>query len=206
MDNLFDPSDPILRVPVPCTQSKKEIEDVVRFLQERNVKSIVEIGAFFGGTTYIWAKHLQPESFIVLDDYSGVDATPFPVEHFPFKPSREDLEALWKSWGVTEVLWGKSQDYMRVDEHTTDFLFIDGDHSYEGVKADFDRYAPLVKPGGFIGFHDIINYEGVPENNVEPFWKELKERYENCWEFFSEPDQKWMGIGIIQYPGNGLTF
>lgn len=35
-----------------------------------------------------------------------------------------------------------------------DVLFIDGDHSYEGCKADIDKYAPFVKPGGVILFHD----------------------------------------------------
>jgi hypothetical protein len=33
-----------------------------------------------------------------------------------------------------------------------DLLFIDGDPSYEGVKADFVNYSQLVRPGGLIGF------------------------------------------------------
>jgi predicted O-methyltransferase YrrM len=37
-----------------------------------------------------------------------------------------------------------------------DFLFIDADHSYEGVKKDFEMYSPLVRKGGIIAFHDII--------------------------------------------------
>jgi predicted O-methyltransferase YrrM len=37
-----------------------------------------------------------------------------------------------------------------------DFLFIDGDHSYKGVKKDFEMYSPLVRKGGIIAFHDII--------------------------------------------------
>ena len=35
-----------------------------------------------------------------------------------------------------------------------DFLWIDGDHSYEGVKKDIYHWTPLVKKGGFICFHD----------------------------------------------------
>jgi cephalosporin hydroxylase len=34
------------------------------------------------------------------------------------------------------------------------FLFIDADHSYDGVKADFETWSPYVVPGGFIVFHD----------------------------------------------------
>jgi predicted O-methyltransferase YrrM len=35
-----------------------------------------------------------------------------------------------------------------------DVLFIDGDHSYEGCKADIDAWFPFVKEGGVIMFHD----------------------------------------------------
>lgn len=38
-----------------------------------------------------------------------------------------------------------------------DVLFIDGDHDYEGVMEDIKNYVPLVKPGGYIGFHDYYN-------------------------------------------------
>jgi len=35
-----------------------------------------------------------------------------------------------------------------------DVLFIDGDHSYEGAKDDWDNFYPFVKSGGWILFHD----------------------------------------------------
>lgn len=35
-----------------------------------------------------------------------------------------------------------------------DFIFIDGDHTYEGVKADWENYHTMVRPGGAVGFHD----------------------------------------------------
>lgn len=41
--------------------------------------------------------------------------------------------------------------------HGLDFLFIDGGHEYKDVKADYENYAPLVKPGGIIAFHDVGN-------------------------------------------------
>lgn len=37
-----------------------------------------------------------------------------------------------------------------------DIFFIDGDHSYEGVKFDFDNFTHMVRPGGLILFHDSI--------------------------------------------------
>ncbi len=35
------------------------------------------------------------------------------------------------------------------------FIFIDADHSYEGCKADFEAWSPLVKSGGEVAFHDV---------------------------------------------------
>jgi predicted O-methyltransferase YrrM len=40
-------------------------------------------------------------------------------------------------------------------------LFIDGDHSYEASKADFEAWSGLISPRGCVGFHDIGAWEGV---------------------------------------------
>lgn len=42
-----------------------------------------------------------------------------------------------------------------------DLLFIDGDHSYEGVKADWDAYKVFLKPGSIVIFHDYGWADGV---------------------------------------------
>lgn len=45
-----------------------------------------------------------------------------------------------------------------------DFLFIDGDHSVEGVRSDWDNYSPFVRSGGIIAFHDYDPF-AVKRNN-----------------------------------------
>lgn len=42
-----------------------------------------------------------------------------------------------------------------------DLLFIDGDHSYEAVKADWDAYKALLQPNGVVAFHDYGWADGV---------------------------------------------
>jgi hypothetical protein len=56
-----------------------------------------------------------------------------------------------------------------LDGELLDFLFIDGDHAYAGVKQDYAMYGPLVRSGGCVAFHDI-EYD----RNVKRFWNELK--------------------------------
>lgn len=40
-----------------------------------------------------------------------------------------------------------------------DVLYIDGNHSYEGCKADLDLYGSLVRPSGIVLVHDVIHPE-----------------------------------------------
>ena len=43
-----------------------------------------------------------------------------------------------------------------------DLLFLDGDHSYNGVKNNFENYSPLVESGGYVIFDDYSQgHEGV---------------------------------------------
>lgn len=44
---------------------------------------------------------------------------------------------------------------------TIRLLWIDGDHTYAGAKADFDAFAPFLSDGGIIAFHDVLHrFEG----------------------------------------------
>jgi predicted O-methyltransferase YrrM len=40
-------------------------------------------------------------------------------------------------------------------------VFIDGDHSYEAAKADFDRVVCWLAEDGTVAFHDVTNFRGV---------------------------------------------
>jgi spermidine synthase len=57
-----------------------------------------------------------------------------------------------------------------------DLIFIDGDHSYEGVRRDFELYQELLSPRGYIVFHDIdpdhVFRDGAG-GEVYQFWKDI---------------------------------
>ena len=63
-----------------------------------------------------------------------------------------------------------------------DVLFIDGDHSLEGVTGDFESYSGLVRPQGVVVFHDIVPDNGQRTGvstggwvgGVPEFWRHLK--------------------------------
>jgi predicted O-methyltransferase YrrM len=87
-----------------------------------------------------------------------------------------------------------------------DLLFIDGDHSYEGVKKDFEIYQSFVSNNGIIAFHDIVpdsfSRTGIKTSSyvgeVPKFWNEIKKNYKYK-EFIESDDQDGCGIGIIYF-------
>ncbi|MBU37734.1 MAG: methyltransferase, partial [Anaerolineaceae bacterium] len=87
-----------------------------------------------------------------------------------------------------------------LDGDAIDFLFIDGDHRYEAVRRDFQLYSPLLRPGGIVAFHDILQPPRFPDNQVELFWGELKKDYRTK-ELVDPADERgwgqWGGIGVV---------
>jgi predicted O-methyltransferase YrrM len=81
-----------------------------------------------------------------------------------------------------------------------DFLFVDGDHEYEGVVKDYELYAPLVRPGGLIAFHDIVPGDEEVVGGVPRFWEELKGSHETT-ELVESLDQGGYGIGVLRMDG-----
>lgn len=52
----------------------------------------------------------------------------------------------------------------KVEDESLDFIYLDGDHSYEGVLADLMAWVPKVKKGGLVSGHDYLNNNyGVQE-------------------------------------------
>ena len=70
-----------------------------------------------------------------------------------------------------------------------DLLHIDGDHTAEGVRADYAMYGPLVRSGGLIAFHDLV----LP--GVAALWEELEGEKT---EIVADPNQRTCGFGLLR--------
>ena len=88
-----------------------------------------------------------------------------------------------------------------LEERSVDFLMIDGDHTYEGVAADFQMYSRFVADGGVIALHDILPHPQVPDCQVDRLWAELRDSAEEYMEFTDPEDDRgwgqWGGIGVL---------
>jgi predicted O-methyltransferase YrrM len=75
-----------------------------------------------------------------------------------------------------------------------DVIFIDADHSYEGVRKDFVNAQQHLNDGGLIVFHDIAS-EACP--GIQRIWKEIYSQVPNsCVEFVHS---NTCGIGVVKY-------
>lgn len=48
-----------------------------------------------------------------------------------------------------------------IEDESLDFVFIDADHSYDGVWSDIEAWLPKIRPGGLLSGHDYNNPEDV---------------------------------------------
>lgn len=78
---------------------------------------------------------------------------------------------------------------------TWSYIYIDGDHSYAGVKRDFSYFWPSLTNGGYVLLHDIYTKDlGGLNYGVKRFWNLLrKSKKYNCFEIPGD-----IGLGIIQ--------
>jgi len=110
--------------------------------------------------------------------------------------------------GVEMVLLRKDSHSLETRDHvrdllggrTIDFLFIDGDHTYAGVRRDFEIWSELLTPGGHVAFHDILHPVEVADCEVDRLWAELRQEYPEHFEFVEDPGQGWGGVGILRMP------
>jgi cephalosporin hydroxylase len=162
-------------------------------------RTVIEIGAGQGGMLAAFCAAASNDATIVSVDLEGG----------PFGGGADDAQlrrrANPKPQQTLHLVRGYSLD-PAIRERTAaltpdgvDVLFIDGDHSYEGVAGDYRMYSPLVVPGGIVAFHDILAHSKAPDCQVDRLWASL-------------PDAKreilaprellaggtWGGIGVLE--------
>jgi predicted O-methyltransferase YrrM len=179
-------------------QVPSELAALGEILAERRPERALEIGTAWGGTLFFLTRLASARATIVSVDLpGGMFGVGYSARrgwfYQRFARRNQRLHLLQgdsHSEGMLErvkaMLAGQPIDY----------LFIDGDHTYEGVKKDFELYAPLVRRGGIIAFHDIAEHPPATGCEVSRLWNQVKSKNHYA-ELLENPAQGWAGIGVL---------
>jgi predicted O-methyltransferase YrrM len=183
-------------------QKKSEILRLIEIVRSLRPLTICEIGAAGGGTTLLLAQAAASNATVITVDSA-------------FTQSRRDAVSYFGTAGQKVICLPKDshspetvhivKDYLA--GQSLDVLYLDGDHSYEGIKADFNLYSSFVRTGGLIVFHDIVlDYRtryGIETSSyvggVPQFWEELKAVHVKVEEIIEDSSQDGYGIGILYW-------
>jgi hypothetical protein len=120
---------------------------------------IVEIGVLNGETTEIFCKANKDVSI------TGIDPIISDSMNANLIGSEDKIKQLEKQYPNFSFIKDYSFNVAKYWEKSIDYLFIDGDHTYEAVKQDFDSWFPFVTKDGIIVLHDSACNRGGPH-----FW------------------------------------
>jgi predicted O-methyltransferase YrrM len=178
-------------------QIREEITELLQIVAANKPRFVLEVGTARGGTLFLLSRVASPNASIIsLDLPSGDFGGGYSSQKIPFFKTfavqgqriyfvRENSHLIQTFHLVEGIL----------KENKLDLLFIDGDHTYNGVKKDFEMYSKLVKKGGMIALHDICVHSGSG-CDVEKFWREIKVKYTHL-DIIKDTKQGWAGIGVL---------
>lgn len=147
-------------------QVKSEVSELLDVILANGQFGIaLEVGlGRYGGSSIIWRE--------IFDKVISIEYSHERIQNFISREGTLD--------GKHMLICGSSQSrqvFEKVKDEQLDFLFIDGAHSYNGVRGDYENFARLVKPNGIIAFHDVVEDPRQPMLEVFMFLKELSEGF-----------------------------
>lgn len=142
-------------------QNFKEFSWLLEKVEKLNPTAILEVGVEAGGSLKCFEQVLEQNGKYKKNILIGIDISP---------------NMLWdikKSNITTELIIGNSHDTSTLDKvkrilfngtlsdenmiRQLDFVYIDGEHTPNAARTDFEIYSSLVRKGGAVGFHDYYD-------------------------------------------------
>lgn len=152
-------------------QTLEALRKLAKDIGDTSNKTMIEIGCYAGESTEVWCNTFKFVHCIDpwLDgkgydpnDTASIRMSDDIERQFDRRLSAYDNHKKYKnfSYDVHELF----------EDGSLDFVYIDGEHTYKGVKKDIELFLPKIKPNGFIGGHDFKpKWKGVMDAVIEHF-------------------------------------
>ena len=178
------------------TNSNIAGESLIPVLQEFNRPLVgCEVGVCLGVTSEAFLKNLPIEKLYAVDPYPAYLDWNGDVVGANFS---EERQAMMKATAYKQLSpYGEKVDFVykhstdfakEINDEHLDFIFIDGDHSYEGCLNDLKAWWPKVKSGGLFAGHDLY-FVGVHQALQEFFgdrFNDLKKGTRDVWYIYKD--------------------
>jgi predicted O-methyltransferase YrrM len=129
-------------------------------------KEVLEIGAFYGKTTVCIAEVAISVTTVDTWAVDGNGQTQLPeINETVFNTFKDSI----KEYGNVTYLVGRSEKIVPGIDRQFDVVFIDAEHSYNGVLSDIRVTLPKLKDNGVFVFHDYGTWAGVTQAIDEVF-------------------------------------
>lgn len=157
---------------------------------------IVELGVYRGLSFFTFCQALEAFDIdgvaYAIDTWEGDEHTQL-YDKSIFEEVQQHARQFYRGKAYLLRSYFKEALPQFADE-SIELLHIDGLHTYEAVKEDFESWLPKVKPGGIVLFHDVMA-------RLEGF---------GAWRYFEELESDWVdtfkfnhgfGLGVLRKPG-----
>jgi predicted O-methyltransferase YrrM len=193
-------------VTIAPAQIRSEIESLLELLRVDPPRHILEIGTARGGSLYLFTEVAAPDAVILSVDLPrGQFGAGYGLSRLlllrSFARGRQRV-VLLRADSHDPRTFAKVK--AKLGGRPLDFLMIDGDHTYDGARADFETYSQLVRPEGLIALHDIVPGSFDLVGEVPRLWAELRDSYKTL-ELVEDWSQGGFGIGVVHAPQAGQT-
>ena len=161
--------------------------------QQVKPKIFVELGTHTGNSYFSFCqtveKHDLPTSCYAVDTWAGDEHAGHYSDEVFYRVEYHNREKYSHFSKLIRATFDDALSYFA--DASIELLHIDGLHTYEAVKHDFESWLPKLAPGAVVLFHDTQ----VRERNfgVWKLWQELKEQYPLNIEFLHSH-----GLGVLQ--------
>ena len=181
-------------------QHGAEIVPFCEVIKEEAPTNFLEVGTKWGGTFFLWCQFCDGLKISVDLPGAGwggkrIKGSRVEVREDRLHSFADDVHVLNMDSHSEETVDAAKKILGR---KKLGFLFIDGDHTYAGVKQDYEMFSPLVRKGGIIGFHDMAKKAKHVRAGVE---------VSKLWDEIDVPNKQeiictasWGGIGWFRKP------
>ena len=175
-------------------QIPEEYLQLLMFFKNTPIKTYLELGVANGGSFFTNSIFLQKtaETIHCVDSIAYANAPHVMQTEAKIISKVNKLKEFFPNKQF-EFFNSTTDNFYKTNTQMYDCIFIDADHSYEGVRSDYDNSLKFLNNNGYLIFHDISNVN----TGVAACWDEVSKKHHVVSEF-RHPTNRNCGIGILK--------